>query len=158
MSYTYTTGQTGSNAALSINTGTVSTPVWTPIAQVQEMTQSGKEVKTVNATNIQSLVAEVLPTLPDSGHFKCTAIRVPGDAGQAAVLTQFNLGAAQAPVQFKLALAKDAAAGQSSAGDSVVFSGYVTECMDFASVAPEKIVPFDFTVKVQSLYTFTAGS
>jgi len=158
MSYTYTTGQTGSNATFSINTGTVSTPIWTAIGQIMDMAQSGKDVKTVDATNIQSLVAEVLPTLPDSGHFKCSAIRVPADAGQAAVLTAFNLGAAQAPTQFKLQLAKDAAAGQTTAGDAVTFFGYIVECMDVASVAPVKLVNFEFTVKVQSLYTAIAGS
>lgn len=158
MSYSYTTGQTGSQTAFSINTGTVGSPVWTVLGQVQEITQSGKEVKTIAATNLQSLVAEVLPTLPDSGTLKCTAIRVPADPGQLAVLTAFNLGAAQPPQQFKIVLAKDAAAGQMTTGDSVIFSGYITECMDFASIAPEKIVPFDFSIKVQSLYAATPGS
>jgi hypothetical protein len=155
MSYSFSTGQVASGASLSIHTGS---STYTAIGQIQEITQSGKVVKTVDATNLQSTVEEVLPTLPNSGELKVRAIRVPADAGQAAVLTQFNLGASQAPIAFKLQLPPDAAAGQTTAGDLAAFSGYVTECDDFGTISAEKLVNFEFTVKVVTLYTVTAGS
>ena len=160
MSYTYSTGQTGSHASLSINTGTVSTPVWVPIEQILSPAQSGKKLGTVKATNLQSTVQEVLVTLPDSGEIKVSCIRVPSGSapGQAAVATAFNLGSEQVPVEFKLALAPDAAAGQTTTGDSAIFTAYVTELDDFSGIDAEGIVKFEFTLKVVSLYTPTAGS
>ena len=160
MSYTYSIGQIPTGGSFNINTGTVSTPVWVPIEEIQSFTLSGVEVKTVNATNLQSTVAEVLPTLVDPGTTKVSCIRVPNtDAvGQAAVWTQFILGAAQAPVEFKMQLPKNVAAGQTSTGDSFIASGYVTECSPISDMSPEKIVMFEFSTKMVSLWTLTAGS
>jgi hypothetical protein len=158
MPYTFSTGQVASGSSISINTGTISTPVWLPIEECMSVDPSGIEVKTVNATNLQSTVAEVLPTLPDPGTVKVSAIRVPAATGQAAVLTQFNLGAAQAPVEFKIQLSKDAAAGQTSTGDSMMAACYVTQCISMSGIGPEKIVMFEFTLKAVTNWTQTAGS
>ena len=160
MSYSFSQGQTGSLTALSINTGTTVSPVYTLIEEIQSCDPSGNEVKTVNATNLQSLVSEVLTTLPDPGSIKCSCLRVPGSVatGQSAVLTQFNLGSQQAPILFKLALPKDAAAGQTTAGDAATFSAYVTECNPMSQISAEKPVMFDFTLKIVTLWSYTNGS
>jgi hypothetical protein len=159
-SYTYSTGQTGSQTTLSINTGTVASPVWKAIEQIQDIAQSGKKLGTVNSTNLQSTVSEIIPTLPDEGDLKVTAIRVPTSdtTGQAAVLANFNNGSEQVPVEFKLALPPDAAAGQTTTGDSAIFTGYITELNDFSGISAEKLVMFEFTVKVISPYVQTNGS
>lgn len=160
MPYTYSTGQTGSQTTLSINTGTTASPVWKVIEQVTDIAQSGKKLGTVNSTNLQSTVSEIIPTLPDEGDLKVTAIRIPTSTstGQGGVLTNFNLGSEQVPVEWKLALPPDAAAGQTTAGDSAIFTAYITDLNDFSGVAPEKLVMFEFTLKVISPYVQTNGS
>lgn len=158
--YTFSQGQTGSQSSISINTGTPTSPTYTAVEEVMSIAQSGNQLKTVNSTNLQSTVEEIIPSLPNSGEFKVSCLRVPASVatGQQAVLTQFNLGSAQAPILFEIQLSKDAAAGQTSTGDKATFSGYVTDCSPFVDISPDKAVMFEFTVKVVTVFTYTSGS
>jgi hypothetical protein len=160
-SYTYSTGESGLAATVAINTGTSGSPIWTTtVEQITDVTLSGYEIKFVDSTNLESTVEEKQPVIVVPGTFKCTCIRVPvAEApGQAAVNTAFLLGAAQTPTEFKLTVSKNALAGQTTAGDSWVFSAYVGSFIPTASISPEKLIMSEFTLEVVTPYVATAGS
>ena len=50
-----------------INTGTISTPVWTPINEVKSITLAGRKFAVEKTTNLSSTAEEKLKTLLDSG-------------------------------------------------------------------------------------------
>jgi len=50
-----------------LNTGTVSSPVWTAIGEVKTIKPSGRKVSIEKTTNLQSVAEEKLGTLLDSG-------------------------------------------------------------------------------------------
>src|ERR1035441_2184525 len=138
MAYTFSEGQSGALSTIAINT-TGSTYV--AIEEALSIAQSGNDVTMIPSTNLQSVIEESIPGLPSSGEFKVTCIRVDAATatGQQLVQTQFNLGSLQAPIKFQLTLAKDAAAGQTTAGDSAIFSAYVSQCTPFGDVSPNKL-------------------
>lgn len=160
MSYTFSTGQSGLGGSLSINTGTVSTPIWAIVEQTTEISITGYEIKFADTTNLQSSVEEKQPIIIVPGTLKCTAITVPAAEapGQAAVQTAFLDGALQTPSNFKLTAAKNTVAGQTTAGNSWTFSAYVGSFIPTASITPEKIIMTEFTLEVVTPYVETQGS
>jgi hypothetical protein len=153
MPYTTSKAQKGLGSSLSINTGTISTPVWTVIGEITDLTQSGKSAKNVDTTNLQSAAEEFLPTILAASTIKIPMNRVSGDAGQAAVLSAFN---ALELVQFKVILPLTTA--QTETGDSWVFLALVEEFNDIGNVKPDGKIATDASLKVSGGYTFTAGS
>jgi hypothetical protein len=152
MSYSFSTGQTGSQSVLSIG----STPV--VIGQIQDIAFSGQVLKMLDSTNLQSVVEEEQPSLPNAGELKVTCLRVPTDTGQAAVQTAFNLGSQQTAAPFTLQLAPNAADGQTTHGDKFAFNAYVTSYIPSASVSAEKLILSEFVLKVVTPYTMTPGT
>jgi hypothetical protein len=159
MSYTGSQAQSGNQAVVSINTGTASTPVWTVVGEINDFNQSGTMNKTDDTTNLQSTAEEFLPTILTPGKFSGTMNRISGDAGQVAVKTAFT-SAPPTLNQWKVQLAKNAnkVPPQTTAGDSIVFTGMVEEFTNFGTVKPDKKVNTSFSVKVSGPIVETLGS
>jgi hypothetical protein len=153
MSYTGTHAQTALGTAIAINTGTVSTPVWTTIGEITAAPQSGRQAKTADTTNLQSLAAEFIPTLVESGMFDCTTNRVSSDAGQVAVEAAF---ASLKLTMFKITLPLNVS--QTTAGDTLAFLALVEESNTLGEVGPDKAILYKFKLKISGLVTLTAGS
>ena len=154
MSYSFSTGQTGSQTVLIIG----STPV--VIEQIQDIAFSGQVLKMLDSTNLQSTVQEEQPSLPNQGEIKVTCLRIPYSAtsGQGLVSIAYNLGSAQTAQAFALTLAPDKAASQTTTGDKFAFNAYVTSFIPAAGISAEKLVLCEFTLKVVTSFTLTDGS
>lgn len=122
MSYNATQAQGGLGALFKVNTGTVSTPTYTIIAEMVDTTPSGYENKVEEATNTQSTAVERQTTIPDGGMWPFNGNRVSSDAGQTKMAALFASGAIG---QFEVVLPK--LPGQSSTGDTYAFNGIVTK-------------------------------
>src|ERR1051326_6147956 len=117
MSYTGTKAQSGNQATVSIGSGTsLSGATYTAIGGGGEVNQSGTINKTDDATNVQATAEEFIPTILSPGMFQGTLNRISSDAGQQAVLTAFT-AAPPHNVPWQVALAPNAAIGQTSQGD-----------------------------------------
>jgi hypothetical protein len=155
MAYTSTQAQSGNGSILAINTGTVSSAIWTTVGEISDIAQSGKTNKSDDATNLQSSAEEFIPTILTPGSWGLTLNRVSGDAGQAAVLASFN---ALPPTikQYKITLPK--AAGQSTTGDAFAFSAMVEEFNDLGTVKADKKISTQAKLKVSGPIVLTVGS
>jgi hypothetical protein len=153
MSYTGSLAQSGSLSSLGINTGSVSTPAYTIVGEILNLTQSGKVNKTVSTTNLESLAEEFLAVLKSPGSFDFSMNRVPGDAGQAALTTSFN---AKTRLLYVITLPKTPS--QSVVGDTYGFQALVEEQDDISDLSPEKQIMAKVKLKVTGDITFTVGS
>lgn len=145
--------QTGLGTTLAINTGTVSTPVWTTIAEIFDLTQNGYENETDDVTNLQSTAREFVGTILNPGMWDFTMNRVSTDTGQAAVQAAL---ASAATKMFKLTLPINAAAGQSTQGDTYAFNGIIQKFP--LAVKADKAIKVTGSIKVSNAITFTEGS
>ena len=155
MSYTGTKSQSGNGTTININTGSVSTPTWTPIGEVVELSESGKMNKSDDATNLQSSAEEFVPTILSPGTYALTINRVSTDTGQLAMVASFT---ALPPtlVQYQVVLPKTPA--QTTSGDKYVFLAMVEEMNDIGSLKADKVIKITAKLKVSGPQTFTAGS
>jgi hypothetical protein len=155
--YTGTKGQvSGIGAVISIGevTGTSGTETFTTIGEVTDVKFTGRKRDTVDVTSFGSGgVKRKLGTILDYGSATLTTIRVPGDAGQLAVIAANVAGVAY---DFKIQLPVDTEAGQSTTGDLITASGIVTESNFDISLT--KASEFTFTIEWDGAYTVTAGS
>lgn len=151
MSYTGTKAQTGQGATLAINTGTVSTPTWTTIAEAIDINPSGYENKTDDATNLESLAVERVFTILDGGTWDVTGNRVSTDAGQAAAQAAFDSGVATG---FQVTFPK--LPTQTSVGDIYSFLAVVTKWSP--NIKATKITKLAGTLATTNGVTFTEGS
>jgi hypothetical protein len=151
MSYTGTQGQTGNGSIFAVNTGTVTTPVWTVIGEAVDITPTGYENKTDDGTNLQSSAVERVFTIKDGGTWDFTANRVSTDTGQAAMAAAFASGAT---TMFKVTLPKEAA--QTSVGDSFAFTAIVAKWVP--SIKVDKIVKIAGSCATTNGITLTEGS
>ena len=155
MSYIGTKAQSGNQTTVSINTGSISTPVWTLVGEISDFTQSGTQNKSDDATNLQSTAEEFIPTILTPGKFAGTMARISGDAGQAAVKASFN-AVPPTLVQYQVQLPKTPT--QSSTGDKIVFLGMVEEFNNLGNIRPDKKVMTQFAIKISGPITETLGS
>lgn len=153
MSYTGTLAQSGLGTVFAINTSDTSSPTWTTIGEIINAPQSGRVAKTADATNLESLAAEFITTLVDSGNFELTVNRVAGDAGQLALETAFE-GLLTKSFQITLPLSTT----QVSTGDEYAFKAVVEEFDNISEIAPDKAIHSKIRLKVSGKITFTAGS
>ena len=153
MAYTLSKAQTGSQTLFQINTGTTTTPIWTPIYEITEISQSGKSNATADTTNLQSLATEWLPTLTSEGEFDISANRVSNDPGQIAVLASFN---AKTIIMYEIQLPKTLT--QTVSGDLYAFSAGVVEYEDLSSLSPTKQIMVKAKIKVSGPVVVTAGT
>lgn len=150
MSYSATQGFGGKGFTLTVNTGTVSTPVWTPVYEgfsAKPAMKNGMD----DATNFQSSGEEYVPTMPDGGEWSFSFNRVASDPGQLALQTAFF---AQTLLMFEATAPKGK--GQMTAGDMWAFSAYVSDLNpDFD---PKKKITNAGKLRTSNGVTFTAGS
>jgi hypothetical protein len=147
MAYTGTKAQSGSQTTLSVG----ATP--TLVGEITDLAQSGKMNKTDDATNLESPGEEFIATLLAPGSWTITLNRVPGDAGQALMLTDFN---SKVIDSFTVQIAKTAT--QTVSGDKYAFSALVEEWNDVSSVKADKKITTQGKLKVSGSITFTAGT
>jgi|ERR1700722_17802049 len=153
MSYTGSKAQTGDLTTLSINTGTVTTPVYTLVGEITDLQQSGKMNATDDVTNLQSTAEEFIATLLKPGKYDLTLNRISGDAGQVAVLASFN---AQTTLLYQIQLLKNST--QTTTGDKFVFTSLVEEFDDISSMKADKAIKSKVGLKVSGPITLTVGS
>jgi hypothetical protein len=151
--WTFTTGS-GSPAApasSSVSAG------WSLIGEINDFTASGKQMKTDDATNLQSGAEEFIATILTPGKFAGTFNSIPGftDTGQRAVSAAFNQAP---PVLATFLIVRPKGPSQTTVGDCYVFSGLVEELNDLGNVKPDKIIRTPFSIKVSGTIAQTIGS
>jgi hypothetical protein len=151
MPYTGTQAQSGLGTVLAINTGTSGSPTWTTIGEVVDLTQSSYQNESDDATNLQSSAREFIATILNPGTWEMTINRVSSDAGQTALLSNFN---SRANVMFKITLPKTAT--QVTSGDSYAFTAMVEKYGE--SIKADKKISISASLKVSNAITLTVGS
>lgn len=179
MSYTGTKSQSGNQLAVYVfGTGAVAAGVWTfttaagspappasitpsagwsLIGEINDFALSGRQMKTDDATNLESAAEEFIPTILTPGKFAGMFNSVPGysDVGQKALAAAFNQ---VPPVLPTFLVMRPKGASQTTVGDCYVFSGLVEEFNDLGSVKPDKIIKTPFAIKVSGTIVITVGS
>jgi hypothetical protein len=155
MAYGGTQAQSGNQVQVSINTGTVSSPIWTLIGECSDFNQQGSQNKSDDATNLQSTAEEFIPTLLTPGKFSGTMNRVDSDAGQKAVKASFH---AVPPTleQYQVQIPKTPT--QTTIGDIFSFTAMVEEFNELGTLKPDKIIKTMFSFKVTGPITLALGS
>lgn len=151
--YAGTQSVSGFGSTLSINTGTLTTPVWTPIGEVTDISISGRKNTTANATNLLSTFAEFTATVPEPGSFAISGNFIATDTGQAAVETAFE-GALRK--EFKLQL--PISGTQTTTGNSYIFTAIIEENNFVDAISPQKLLTFKMTFKLSGPLAVTTGS
>ena len=151
MAYTGSKAGIGLGTVLSINTGTPTTPTWTPVAELKQINQSGRQVATEDITNFASSAKEFIPTLLDAGTWDLAGSRISGDAGQVAMEAAFQGLTLQ---MFQIVLPK--AGGETSTGDKFAFAALIQD-LNY-SITVEKAVTFTAKLKVSGNITVTVGT
>jgi hypothetical protein len=153
VAYTGSKAGVGLSTVISINTGTISSPTFTPVGELRKCVLSGRQTGDADVTNFESSAREFVPTLIESGTWDIEGNRIGGDAGQLAMEAAFTT---VPPVlsQFKIQLPKSG--GQTSTGDSFTFLALIKE-LDY-SVEIDKAVSLTGKLKVSGILTVTAGS
>jgi hypothetical protein len=151
MSYTGSLAGIGLGTVLSVNTGTVSTPTWTAVGELNKLNLSGRQAGTADTTNFASGAREFKPTLITSGSWEFGGNRVGGDAGQVAMEAAF-VGLAMKSFKIQLPIS----GAQTTTGDSFTFTALVEE-LDY-SVEVDKVVTISGRLKVSGILTETAGT
>lgn len=151
MSYSGSIAGIGLGTVLSINTGTTTTPTWTPVGELNKLNLSGRQAGTADTTNFASAAREFKATLISSGTWEIGGNRVGGDVGQVAMETAFTTLAMKS---FKIQL--PISGTQTATGDSFTFSALVEE-LDY-SVEVDKIVSLTGRLKVSGILTETPGT
>lgn len=152
MAYTSSQAIAGRGSVLSINTGTPTVPVWTPVGEVKSAANSGASWKTADVTNFESgSDQEFITTIRDNGAFKLACNYVSTDAGQAQLYAVFQSGAR---TMYQLQLPMQGA--QVVKGNSYAFEA-LTESYDF-DVEVEKELGLTVSLKISGPLTLTLGS
>jgi len=142
----------GAGSILAINTGTATTPVYTPIGECTKANLTGRNAKVSDCTSFSSgKVSEFLAVMVDSGSIDLTCNYVSSDAGQIQLQSSFS---ALAKTLFKLTL--PLAPNQVTTSDSYSFAALVT---DFSfDVGTEKQIEITSKLKISGLLNFSAGA
>ena len=135
-------------------TGSTGTETFTPIGELTNAKFSGLKVGVADVSTFAANTKRKLGTLIDYGTFSATMLRVSTDAGYAAVIA----AAATAELyDFKVQLMPNTAAGQTTTGDLIAFSGVVTEAGGF-DLALNKASEGTLSIDIDGAWTVTEGS
>lgn len=158
MSYKSSLGQAGLGAAISIGspTGATLSTTFTLIGETDDIPDFLPEWKMVDTTNLQSSMEEMKPTILGTKDVNLTGNRVSNNAGQLICETAYA-GTPPVPYDFKVAIPLNAAAGQTTSGDSWTFSAYVKK-NSFKDLKATDWVKFAIDLTVVSAPIFTAGA
>lgn len=97
------------------------------VSEIDDIPDFIPEWKMADTTNLNSSMEEMKPTILGTKKVSLQGNRVSSDAGQAQCQTAYA-GSPPVPYWFKIVLPINTAAGQSTSGDTWVFSAYVTKC------------------------------
>lgn len=125
MAYTGSKAQAGRGTQLSLGglTGAGGAETFTPIGEVKTTGISGVQFDQEEVSNMDSGVyKEYLATMIDPGTLDLSGNRISTDAGQQAVEAAFLTGL---KYDWKMVLPINKQAGQTTTGDTFVFSGFV---------------------------------
>jgi hypothetical protein len=150
----------GLAATISIGTQAAS-PVYTVINFVKKITPPKPKWGTEDTTTLgtPSQTRTFMKTLIDPGELQIEGL-YEQDPGQVALAAAFNSAAVTTYGQafpFKFELAPDVVGGQTTTGDTYVYSGLVTD-YTVGEADIDKVVPFSATIKISGPPTFTEGS
>lgn len=144
----------GKGLTLKVNTGTVTTPVFTLVAESLTADPAPK-MGTEDATSFDSTALEFISTMADGGEFKFTANKVATDVGQLAVEAAGPVGSAPGTLlQFQVTTPKSGA--QTTSGDVYTFSALVVEFNP--AFKPDKKSVVSGTLRTSNGMVKTAGS
>lgn len=151
MAYRATKAFTGLASVFNFNP-VGSPPVWATIAEVRNQKPAGQQMKSDDATNLQSSAEEFISTIRTSGTWDIEANLIPTDPGYLAMQSLFYNGAT---VQGMVQLPK--APGQAVIGDQRWFLFFVEKFMP-TTIEPSKIIRLDASLKITGDVTTVAGS
>ncbi len=152
-----TSGYTGKGTVLSIGSA-LTTPTYTPVAQVKTYQFSGQTWKFEDVTNNDSTAAgpgvieEFVPTVVSGGTMAISGVYAPDDIGRDALAAAFASGSL---LPYKLQL--PVGPTQTTAGNLFAFNAYVQE-MPLPDVQFDKAMTFKCTLKIDSVITVTKGT
>jgi hypothetical protein len=145
----------GTGTVVSIGGPTGETDTYVAIAGITDFKLSGRKTATTSVTTFGSAgAARKLGTITDYGQATFTTIRISNDPGQVAVIAA---NATAGLYDFEVQLPKNTAAGQTTTGDLIKFSGIVTDAGDFeASLTKQS--EYTFTIDIDGAYVTTEGA
>ena len=158
MSYGSSLGQTGLGASVSIGSitsGTLSSS-FTLIGETDEIPDFLPEWQMTDTTNLQSSMEEKKPTILGTKDVNLTGNRTSKDAGQVIVQTAYS-ASPPVPYDFKIAIPKNVADGQTVTGDIWTFSAYVKK-NSFKNLKATDWVKFMIDLTIVSAPIFTPGT
>ena len=137
-----------------VNTGTVGSPVWSPVNEIRSIKTSGRGLGKDETSNFNSSATEFSPTLANSPSWTLMGNYVANDTGFA-----FLMAAASSTnptlIQFKYTDVKRGT--ETATGDT--WSAYaVVEACDVSEFDPKKVTTFEVKLQTSNGITFVAGS
>ena len=154
--YTGSKAQAGRGTNLFIGgvTGAGGSETFTLVGEIKTSGISGVAFDKEDVSNFQSGVyKEYLATMIDPGQLDMSGNRISTDAGQTAVEVAFLTGL---KYDWKLVLPVNTQAGQTTTGDTYVFSGYV-QSRDIP-VDTTKAVSWNVKIQLSGAPIYTQGS
>ncbi len=154
---TSTNGYTGKGTVLSIGSA-LTTPTYTPVAQIKTFQFAGQVWKFDDVTNADStaagsgVVEEAIPTVMSGGTMAISGVYAPDDTGRDALATAFGAGTL---LPYKLQL--PVGPGQTTTGNLFAFNAYVQD-MPLPDVQFDKSMTFKCTLKIDGVITVTKGT
>lgn len=155
MAYVSTQASGGLGSTFEINgsgSGAGSPAAWIPLGEIRSMKPAGAQVKSDDATNLQSAAEEFIPMIFTGGTYELAMNRSPLDPGFIEAQVYFK---ALTTVQCRVTLKK--APGQATVGDRFTFLAFVEKFMH-GTVEPTKIIQMETTFKVTGDIVETPGS
>jgi hypothetical protein len=135
-------------------TGATGTETFVPIGELTDAKFSGIKVAVTDVSTFAANTKRKLGTMVDYGTFSATVLRVSNDAGQAAVIAA---AASAALYDFKVQLEPNEAAGQTTTGDLITFSGVITEAGGF-DLSLTKQADGTLSIDIDGAWSVTEGA
>ena len=134
--------------SFNINTGSLGSPLWTPLSEVGKITPSGRKKGVEDTTNLSSLGKEKLDTILDSGSVEVEFNYLGGDeATDLALETAFVAGGVH---QFTIIVP----GLPSGKAETTAFSAIIIE-KDITAIERDKVMKAKVKLDVTGVYTFT---
>ncbi len=136
-------------------TGAGGSEVFNPIGEITGTAKvGGLKNNVIDVSTFGANVKRKLGGMVDYGQVTFTTLRVSNDVGQAALVAAAATGSLY---DFKIQLAPNTPAGQTSVGDLIAFSAIVTEAGGF-DMDMSKASEYSFTLDIDGVWTITEGS
>jgi len=151
--YSSSLGQAGIGTQLSIGGPASGAAEWVGVGEIDDIPDFLPEWEMVDTTNLQSSIKEMKPTILGTKDVSLECNRVSTDAGQSACVTAYS-GNPPVPYWFRIVVKANTAAGQTTTGDTWVFTAYVKKCGPKGVKATEWIkTAIDLTIVSAPVFT-----